>query len=56
MMALSPVVEVVYTHVLKPRPLRLVANSLIKAFLPSRVAVGNAIIWLNPNGSLFPAL
>ena len=39
----------VYTVLLKPRPLRLAANAVIRALLPERVRVGAASVWLNPN-------
>ena len=40
--------EFVYTVLLKPRPLRRVANAAIRALLPRNVRVGAATVWLNP--------
>ena len=41
--------EFVYTVLLKPRLLRRAANAAIRASLPKRVRVGEAIVWLNPD-------
>ena len=41
--------EFVYTVLLKPRPLRRAANAAIRAALPRRVRVGDALVWLNPD-------
>jgi FkbM family methyltransferase len=41
--------EFVYTVLLRPRPLRRVANAAIRALLPPRVRVGTATVWLNPD-------
>lgn len=41
--------EFVYTVLLKPRLLRRAANAVIKCLLPKTVAVGDAVIWINPN-------
>jgi hypothetical protein len=41
--------EFVYTILLKPRLLRRAANAAIRASLPERVRVGEAIVWLNPD-------
>lgn len=43
------VAEFVYTVLLKPRPLRRIANATIRALLPERVRVGEAAVWLNPD-------
>jgi len=43
------VAEFVYTVLLKPAPLRLVANAVIRKVLPSTVRYGPAHIVLNPN-------
>lgn len=42
------VAEFVYTVLLKPPPLRHLANATIKAIVPAHVRVGDALIWLNP--------
>ena len=41
--------EFVYTILLKPRLLRRAANAAIRAALPQRVRVGEAVVWLNPD-------
>jgi FkbM family methyltransferase len=41
--------EFVYTTLLKPRMLRRAANAAIRALLPERVRVGEAMVWLNPD-------
>jgi FkbM family methyltransferase len=41
--------EFIYTVLLKPRPLRRVANAAIRTLLPQRVRVGDATVWLNPD-------
>jgi FkbM family methyltransferase len=41
--------EFVYTILLKPPLLRRAANAAIRASLPERVRVGEAIVWLNPD-------
>ncbi len=41
--------EFVYTILLRPRPLRRAANAAIRALLPDRIRVGEAIVWLNPD-------
>ena len=41
--------EFVYTILLKPRLLRRGANRVIRALLPERVRVGEAMVCLNPN-------
>ncbi len=41
--------EFVYTTLLKPRLLRRAANAAIRAALPERVRVGEAMVWLNPD-------
>jgi FkbM family methyltransferase len=41
--------EFVYTVLLRPRPLRRVANAAIRALLAERVRVGEATVWLNPD-------
>ena len=43
------VAEFVYTVLLRPRLLRRAANAAIRAALPQRVRVGEAIVWLNPD-------
>lgn len=42
------VAEFVYTVLLKPPPLRHLANATIKAIVPTHVRVGDAQVWLNP--------
>jgi FkbM family methyltransferase len=41
--------EFVYTTLLKPRILRRAANAAIRAALPQRVRIGEAVVWLNPH-------
>ena len=41
--------EFVYTILLKPRLLRRAANAAIRASLPERVRVAEAVVWLNPD-------
>jgi FkbM family methyltransferase len=43
-----PLAEFVYTTVLKPRPLRSLANAIILSLLPESTRVGPATICLNP--------
>jgi FkbM family methyltransferase len=43
------VAEFVYTVVLRPKPLKRLANTLIKWFLPSQLHRHGAIVVLNPN-------
>jgi len=43
------IAELVYTILLKPRLLRRAANAAIRALLPDRIRVGEAIVWLNPD-------
>ena len=41
--------EFVYTTLLRPRLLRRAANAAIRAAVPQRVHVGDAVVWLNPH-------
>lgn len=41
--------EFIYTVLLKPRPLRVAANSVLRAIIPSSIAVGKVRIVLNPH-------
>lgn len=43
------VAEFIYTVMLKPRPLRIAANALLRAMLPSTCKVNGALIHLNPD-------
>ena len=43
------ILDLVYTVLLKPPPLRRAANAAIKLLLPQTVTVGDALIWINPN-------
>jgi FkbM family methyltransferase len=46
---MSGLAEFVYTTVLRPAPLKRVANALILSVLPKTVRVGPAVVHLNPN-------
>jgi FkbM family methyltransferase len=41
--------EFIYTVILRPRPLRIAANALLRAMLPSTRRVNGAIVHLNPD-------
>ncbi|HLN03872.1 MAG TPA: FkbM family methyltransferase [Bryobacteraceae bacterium] len=40
--------EFIYTVILKPRPLKLIANALIRRIIPKRLAVSGGVVVLNP--------
>ncbi len=48
-MGLGELAEFVYTVILKPRPLRIVTNAILKLLLPASVNVRGASLALNPN-------
>ena len=41
--------EFIYTVILKPRPLRVAANALLRTMLPSARRVNGALVYLNPD-------
>ena len=43
------IAEFIYTVLLKPRALRRAANATLRALLPERVRVGDAIVCINPD-------
>lgn len=43
------VAEFVYTVLLKPPPLRRLANAALRAIVPASVGIGDAVVWLNPD-------
>lgn len=47
-MGLGELAEFVYTVILKPRPLRVAANSILKLILPETVNVEGAKLFINP--------
>jgi FkbM family methyltransferase len=52
------IAEFIYCYLLRPRPLRRLANGLIRALLPRSVRYGDAVVVLNPrdpviSGALF---
>jgi hypothetical protein len=42
--------EFVYTTLLRPAPLRRLANAMLLSIIPKTVRVGPATVHLNPNG------
>ena len=47
-MGLGQLAEFVYTVILKPRPLRVITNSVLKLILPRQVKVAGASLSVNP--------
>ena len=43
------IAEFIYCYILKPRPLRVITNWLIKKLIPKKVKIGKATLFLNPN-------
>ena len=43
-----PFAEFIYTEVLKPRPLKALANAVLLRIIPEKIRVGPAILYLDP--------
>ena len=41
--------EFIYCYILRPWPLREITNWIIKKLIPTKVKLGNASLFLNPN-------